>query len=198
MTATVRVNGELRSSSSLQQGIISRNDFFGSQRLNTITRFYGEAVAVPVVDDAYLLVTMRDGPGNRPYEEVVTSPCWNISAYVGSERPTADQVLANAARFTEPCVVAQDRLPLMVRVTDDGIYAELRQATPENLSELFGTDVEFVGLTFSPANGPLNFQLNEKLSWIDSYMSGEISSVVPLGNSRLNIRRQDILRLARG
>lgn len=97
VTATVRVNGELRSGTSLQMGTISRNDFFGSQRLNTVTRFHGEAVAVPVTDGAYLLVTMRDGPGNRSYEGVVTSPCRDIFDYKGSERPTADEVLANAA-----------------------------------------------------------------------------------------------------
>lgn len=86
----------------------------------------------------------------------------------------------------------------MLRVTDGGIDAELRQVTPENLSELFGAEVEFLGLTFNPTTKPLEFRLNEQLSWIESYMSSEIRSEVLLGNTRLYLRRQDILRRPQG
>ncbi|QYO76995.1 hypothetical protein [Devosia salina] len=180
VTATVRVNGELRSGSSLQQGIISRNDFFGSQRLNTTTRILGEAVAVPITDHNYLLFTLHTVPGNRSYEGVMTSPCRDIFAYSGSERPTADAILANAANFTGPCDLSPDRVPLMLAVTNSSEPVGFQVATPSTLADVFGRPVEFVSLSFRRTEDPLRFDLDKVFPWLKTALGRKVNMPVPL------------------
>lgn len=180
VTATVRVDGELRSGSSLQQGIISRNWLATDQRLATTTRILGEAVAVPITDRNYLLFTLHAVPGNRSYEGVMTSPCWDIFAYSGSERPTAESVLANAANFTGPCDLSPDRVPLMLAVTNSPDPAGFQVATPSTLADVFGLPVEFVSLSFSRTEDPLRFDLDEIFPWLKTALGRKVNMPVPL------------------
>ncbi|WP_339892824.1 hypothetical protein [uncultured Devosia sp.] len=181
VTATVRVNGEVRTGASVQRVLIRRNITFGSnQLLNTITRFFGEAVAIPIVDDEYLLITMSDAPGNRPYEELMASPCQNIFVYDGSERPTAGAVLANATKFTGPCDVSVDRLPAMLAVSTSLEPVGFEFVSPSTLTEVFGVPVEFVSLSFSRTNSSLEFVLAEVFPWIEARSSGGVSMPIKL------------------
>lgn len=179
VTATVLVNGELRSGSSLQQGIISRNWLATDQRLATATRILGEAVAVPITDHNYLLFTLQAAPGNRSYEEVITSPCSNIFAYSGSERPTADAILANAANFTGPCDLSPDRMPRMLAVTRSLEPVDFELATATTLADVFGMPVEFVSLSFSRTDETLRFYLAETFPWLKAVQAQKVNMPVP-------------------
>jgi hypothetical protein len=187
VTATVRVNGELRSGSSLQQGIISRNWLPTDQRLATTTRILGEAVAVPITGQKYLLITLQAARGNRSYEEVITSPCSNIFAYSGSERPTADVILANAANFTGPCDLSPDRMPRMLAVTRSVEPVDFELATATNMADVFGMPVEFVSLSFSRTDEPLRLYLAETFPWLKAALARKVNMPVSLKiNSQLS------------
>ena len=165
VTATVRVNGELRSGSSVQQVTIRRNVTFGLQAVsNTSARFLGEAVAVPIVDDTYLLVTVS---GRNSYEQLLVSPCSDWRQEGRLDPPSADEILSNAANFSGRCAVAQYRLPFMLAVSDTERPAGFSFVSPPDLSAAFGADVEFVSLEFSRTDEPLQYRLQDHLQWVD-------------------------------
>lgn len=180
VTATVRVNGALRSGSSLQSGIISRNWLPTNQRLPATTRMQGEAVAVPITDDRYLLVTLAVAPGGRSYEEVIASPCSNIFLYDGAERPTVDAILENAAGFTGPCDIPLDRVPGMMAVTRSLEPVGFEVVTPATMSDVFGVPVEFVSLTFGRADEPLRFRLAETFPWLKTALGRTVNMPIEL------------------
>jgi hypothetical protein len=173
VTATVSVDGELRSGFSLQQVWIERNLTFGLQAASdTTTRFFGEGVAVPIVDDAFLLVTMVGVSG---YEGVLVSPCRDWRREGRTEPPSADETLSNAANFSGHCALAPDRLPFMLAVRDTeeptgivGIAPTDLSTASSGLSAAFGVDIEFVSLEFSRVDGPLQYTLQDKIRWVDS------------------------------
>lgn len=193
VTATVRVNGELRSGSSLQQVTIRRNITFGLQAAsNTTARAFGESVAVPIVDDAYLLVTML---GRDSYEGVLVSPCRDLRED-RQEPPSADEILSNAANFSGSCALAPERLPSMLAVKDIEQPTGFIRVSPADLSAAFGVNAEFVSLEFARTDDPLRYRLQDQLRWINSLDSDEYKFGIELqtNNGRRSFfSRADIL-----
>lgn len=175
-TASVRVNGEVRSGSSVQQVTIRRSVTFGLQAVsNTSASFLGEAVAVPIVNGAHLLVTLY---GRDSYEQLLVSPCRDWRQEGRLDPPSADEILSSAASFAGHCAVAENRLPLMLAVSGTERPAEFSFVSPHDLSAAFGADVEFVSLEFSRTDEPLQYRLQEQLPWIDELDPREKSMIV--------------------
>lgn len=169
VTATVRVNGELRSGSSLQRMTVRRAITLGSNQISNIDiRSFGEAVGVPIVGDAWLLVTMRDAQGSSPYSEVLASPCQDLRFNGSAKRTPAETYLSKAAGFSGTCTVAEDRLPQMLSVFDTLEPEGFVAATPPDFSNIFEDRVEFVDLKFTRTDEPLSFSLHKKLAWVRS------------------------------
>lgn len=165
VTATVRVDGDLRTASSLQQVTIRRNLTFGLQAAsNTVARSLGESIAVPIIGDGYLLVTML---GRNSYENELVSPCRDWRDQGRLDPPSADEILSNAASFSGSCAMPFDRLPVMLAVRDAELPTGFVAVSPPNLSPAFGVDAEFVSLVFERTNEPLEYQLHEHLRWIE-------------------------------
>jgi hypothetical protein len=171
VTATVRVNGELRSGSSLQRVTIRRQATFGLQAVsNTSARFHGEAVAVPIVDDTYLLVTVS---GRNSYEQLLVSPCRDWRQEGRLDPPSADEILSNAANFSGRCALALNRLPFMLAVRGTEELTGFVSVSPQDLSAAFDASVEFVSLEFLRTDEPLQYKLHEQLHWVDDMNSEE-------------------------
>ena len=194
VTATVRVNGELRSGSSLQQVTIRRNITFGLQAVsNTTALFFGEGVAVPIADDAYLLVTIS---GSKSYEGLLVSPCRDWRREGRLDPPSADETLSNAANFSGRCAVAPYRLPFMLAVRDTEEPTGFIFVSPPDLSAAFSTNVEFVSLEFSLADEPLQYRLQDQLHWVDNLDSDEYKfgiEVQGFNGRKASIYRSSIL-----
>lgn len=172
VTATVRVNGELRSASSLQVVKVNKQITFGANYLKgSRTEFAGEAVLVPITNGQYLMVAMRGARNSADnYEGFIAEPCPEMSSPLAD----IDAFLLSLAAFRGSCEIALDRLPLLVRIGDLTDVNSLKKVQVGTLSQDFGAQVEFVSLRFAVVDDPAALHLKDQIRWLDGMGKGRL------------------------
>jgi len=156
------IDGELRSASALQQVTIRRNLNLGLGSISPVSiRYFGEAVALEVEADRYLLVAMSGLRSQYGYETLIASPCRPVDPPNPVRPPSAENYFSSALPLGQACEVASGRLPLIVALDLTTERPTAMYLSPNDLKAGFASNVEYVSLTFTRVNVPLQFKSTE-------------------------------------
>lgn len=167
MTVEVETPQGLRAGSSVIEVKLSEPGKGGLPMAGSNARVRGEAVAVDLPGGRVLFALLRnpdDGKSAAVYPYEALKPSRYRGEYALTERTKEMKRIRGAG------VLPEQSYPMFITFDDLADPMSVKRVDPADLANTFGTGVNLRRIEIEMVNGPVTFELGDRLPWLSSYV----------------------------